>query len=341
MLKNTKYMLLGAVALCTPTVIAAEAAAETISVNWYHGKEFMYPVVQAFTAETGIKVTVTNSDDAFDTDVMFVPDYATLHRAEDEGRFSNIQSASRDALVPSQWRDDGGLWYGVLVRIRGIAYNAEKVDGASITSAYDLMGPEYKGRVCLLEGTYKANRTFLATLIAEDGEEKARAWAEALHENMVPVYDNDMDNIGRVAKGECDVTYADNYYQHYMLEGKRTGKYKIPEEYTNTLPDLAGRVSFKWLEQDTRGNAANVTAVGVSPTTKHREAALKFVDFLLTDKGQELMSENLFKYPVVPGVAWPYRLKDLGRPRISDLDINTLRPFYPLADKIYKEAGWE
>ena len=263
MIKNRKNMLLGILALYAPTGLSAAVEAESITVNWYHGKEFMYPVAQAFTAETGIKVSVTNSDDKFDTDVMFVPDYATLLRAEDEGRFSNIQSKERDALVPSQWRDDGGLWYGVLVRIRGIAYNPEKVDGDTISTAYDLMAPEYKNRVCLLKGSYKANRTFLATMIAEDGEEKALAWAKALKESMVPLFDNDMDNISRVAEGKCDVAYADNYYAHYMLEGKRTSKYLNPEPYAVKLSELAQSVKFKWLDQVTRGNAPTVTAVPV------------------------------------------------------------------------------
>ncbi|MFC3050540.1 extracellular solute-binding protein [Kordiimonas pumila] len=318
------------------------SAGDAITVNWYHGKEFLYPVVQAFTHDTGIKVTVTNSDDAFDTDVMFVPDFSTLERVENE-QFSNIQSPERDARVPVQWRDEKGLWYGVVVRLRGIAYNADKISADKLTSVYGLMDPALKGRICLLEGSYKSNRSFLATLIVEDGEEKARAWAKAVRENAETkrVYDNDMDNISHIANGECDVALLDNYYYHYMREGKRTSKYNIPDSYTEQMPELTSKVSVIWPEQATRGTAANVTAVAVSKTTENREAALKFVDFILSDKGQELMAENVFKYPVVPGVEWPQRLKDMGRPKISDLNLNKLRGKIQIADKIYSETGWE
>lgn len=323
------------------SVMAGGANAETITVNWYHGKEFMYPVTQAFMAETGIKVAVTNSDDVFDTDVMFVPDYATLRKPETVKHFMKIQSPARNARVPSQWRSDAGLWYGALVRLRGVAYHPEKVDPDSINTAFDLADPVYAGRVCLLQGSYKANRTFLAGLIADAGEEKALEWAKALKQNMVPLFDNDMDNIARVAKGECDVTFADNYYYHYMLEGKATSKYNIPQAYMAVLPGYAEQVKFKWLDQETVGSPTNITAIAVNANTEHKDAALKFVDFVLSDKGQYLMAENLFKYPVVPGVGWPQRLKDNGRVRISDRDIESLDPFYEAADRIYKEAGWD
>lgn len=321
-------------------VLTGTADAETITVNWYHGKEFLYPVAQAFTAETGIKVKVTNSDDTFDTDVMFVPDYATLRKSETLHHFMKIQSDERDARVPSQWRDDEGLWYGALVRLRGVVYHPDKVDQARINTAFDLMDPAYKGRVCLLQGSYKANRTFLAGLIAEAGEAKALEWATAVKDNMGPPFDNDMDNIARVAKGVCDVAYADNYYYHYMLEGKATSKYNIPAGYMALLPGYAEKVKFKWLDQDTVGNVTNITAIAVNKTTQHKDAALRFVDFALSDKGQYLMAENLFKYPVVPGVAWPQRLKDAGRVRIRDRDIKSLDPFYEVADRVFKQAGW-
>ncbi len=324
--------------------LAAPALAEKgISVNWYHGKEFLQPVAQAFTYQTGIPVAITNGDDSFDTDVLLVPDYATIHRAVDAGHFLKIKSAERDSRVPSQWRDPNGHWYGVLVRLRAIAYSPKHFSETSFSSVYDLMRPELKGRVCLLEGSYKSNRSLLAGMIALDGEEKARAWAAAVRANGTKdkPFDNDMDNVARIAKGECDVALLDNYYLHYMLEGKRTSKYNIPPEYIALLDGYAMQVKMAWLEQETRGNPANVTAVAVSKNSKNQKQALQFVDFLLSDKGQALLSENTFKYPVVPGVEWPWRLKDQGRVRISDFDVNRLREHYPLADKIYRETGWE
>lgn len=318
-------------------------AGEGISVNWYHGKEFLQPVAQAFSLQSGIPVTVTNGDDSFDTDVVLVPDYATIHRATAAGHFVAIQSSERDARVPAQWRDPKGHWYGVLVRLRAVAYAPERVDEGAIDSVYDLMSKTYKGRICLLEGSYKSNRSLLATLIAEDGETKAREWAAAVRANGTPekAYDNDLDNVTRIARGECDLALVDNYYLHYMLEAKRTSKYDIPLDYIQVLDDHAQEVKVAWLDQDSRGNPANITAAAVSRHSEKREQALQFVDFLLSDKGQELLAENTFKYPVVPGVEWPWRLKDQGRVRISDFDLNRLRQHYPLADKIYQETGWE
>jgi iron(III) transport system substrate-binding protein len=318
-------------------------ATEGITVNWYHGKEFLQPVAQAFTIETGIPVVITNGDDSFDTDVILVPDFSKIDEAADAGKFINIGSKERDARVPAQWRDDDGRWYCLVVRLRSIVYAPSRIDADDVASIYDLMDSDLKGKVCLLEGSYKSSRSLLAYLIAVDGEKKARKWAKAVRKNGTTEkdYDNDMDNVARVAKGECDVALLENYYLHYMLEGKRTSKYNIPEEYTEKLADYAMQVKVSWLDQDLRGNPANVTAVAVSSDSKKPEQAKQFIDFLLTDKGQELMAENTFKYPVVPGVEWPSRLKDQGRVRISDFDMNKLGEFYDKADEIYREAGWK
>ncbi len=324
-------------------VPAMAHAEQAITVNWYHGKEFLQPVAQAFTYQTGIPVTVTHGDDSFDTDVILVPDVSVIERAADAGQFAKLQSLHRDSRVPAQWRDRDGYWYGVLLRLRSIAYSPERTKQLNFTTVYDLADPSLKGRVCLLQGSYKSNRSFLATLIAEDGVDKAAEWARAVRKNVTPerTYDNDMDNVSRIAKGECDAALLDNYYLHYMLEGKRTGKYDIPESYTAKLADYAQSVEIAWLEQQTRGNQANVTAVAISRNSGNKVAAAKFVDFLLSDKGQELLAENTFKYPVVPGVEWPWRLKDQGRVRISDFDVNEVKPFLKKADDIFRQAGWE
>lgn len=322
----------------------AAAADEPLTVNWYHGKEFLYPIAHAFEVKTGIDVEVTDSYDRFDTDVILAADYLTLSTAASEGRFADIRSESRDARVPAQWRDDDGQWYGVAVRLRAAVYNPEKVKQGRIQSVYDLADPEFRNRMCLRSSENEYNRSLVATLIVEDGKEKAAKWVDGVRANAgeAPEYKGDIANIMRVANGECDVTFVNTYYLGYMLSGKRAERYPFTAEDMNRFYAGAQKVAIAWLDQETRGNPANVTGAAVSSKSKRKADALKFVDFLLSDEGQALLTNNVFKYPTVPGVAWSLHLKNQGRVRMSDFDLNAIDgDDYETANELFKKAGWE
>lgn len=315
-----------------------------LTVNWYHGKEFFFPIVYQFERETGIDVEITDAYDRFDTDVILSSDYVTLNRAVSEGRLARIGNAQRDARVPSIWRDDQGHWYGVSVRLRAVVYNKDVIRPGEITSIYDLADPRYAGRICLRSGQNEYNRSMLAIMISEDGEARAREWARQVRANAGGpdiTYRDDMSNVVRIANGECDVAFINTYYLGYMQEGKIAERYRFTAEHMRQFYAAVQQVEIAWLDQTGRGNFANITAVGVNSQTTRRADAERFVDFLLSDRGQSLLAENVFKYPTVPGIGWSDFLLSQGRPRIRDTDLNTLDPYYPIADEIYRSAGWE
>lgn len=341
---------LGALACAsTATMVSAQpsgndAESEPLSVNWYHGREFLFPIVYQFERETGIDVEITDAYDRFDTDVILASDYVTLNRAASEGRLAQIGTPERDARVPSIWRDDEGHWYGVSVRLRAVVYNPDVIAAGEITSIYDLADPRYEGRICLRSSQNEYNRTMLATMIAEEGDARAREWAERVRDNAGGeeiTYRDDISNVMRIASGECDVSFINTYYLGYMQEGKIAGRYNFTTDNMVAFYAAVQQVEIAWLDQEGRGNFANVTAVGINSETSRRADAERFVDFLLSDRGQELLVENVFKYPTVPGIGWSDFLLSQGRPRMRDTDLNSLDSYYPIADEIYQSAGWE
>jgi len=331
-------------ALANAQTPSREADQTPLTVNWYHGREFLFPIVYQFERETGIDVEITDAYDRFDTDVVLASDYVTLNRAVAEGRLAQIATPERDARVPSIWRDDQGHWYGVSVRLRAVVYNPDVIEAGEITSIYDLADPRYEGRVCLRSSQNEYNRTMLATMIAEDGEAQARDWARGVRANAGGAeitYRDDISNVMRIVSGECDVSFINTYYLGYMQEGKIAGRYNFTTEHMVAFYAAVQQVEIAWLDQEGRGNFANVTAVGINSETSRRADAERFVDFLLSDRGQHLLTENVFKYPVVPGIGWSDFLLSQGRPRIRDTDLNSLDPYYETADEIYRSAGWQ
>ncbi|MCG8443997.1 MAG: ABC transporter substrate-binding protein, partial [Caulobacterales bacterium] len=331
----TWFVALGAsVWLSAPWAPVCAEPNEPLTVNWYHGKEFFYPIARAFELETGVDVQMSDSYDLFDTDVILVADYLTLHQAAAEGRFATIATPERDARVPAQWRDDEGRWYGVAVRLRAAIYNPLAVDGANLRSVYDLADDRFRGRMCLRSGENEYNRSLLASLIVQDGPERAQEWARGVRENAgaAPDYDGDIANILRVADGVCDGRFVNTYYLGHMMSGQRPERYPFTAEDVNTFFEAARKVEIAWLDQETRGNPANVTAVAISSETERVEDAQRFVDFLLSDQGQRMLAERVYKYPVVPGAAWTDFLKSQGRVRIDDFDLSQLDDAYDKAD---------
>lgn len=71
------------------------------------------------------------------------------------------------------------------------------------------------------------------------------------------------------------------------------------------------------------GSPAITEPVGMLKTAKNKKAAQAFIDFVLSEKGQQLAS-NLGYTPVKEGVAAPGGLKSIAGITAMDVDIKTL-----------------
>ncbi|MFC4312461.1 extracellular solute-binding protein [Steroidobacter flavus] len=322
------------VAACAWTAPMASAAEkEPLTVNWYHSAQFLQPVIDEFSKESGIAVKVTDSYDKFDTDVILVSDYKSLTEAKKLNSFERIRSPDLDAIVPARWRDRDGAWYGVMLRARAVIYNKAQVKPDEIKSYRDLTDPKWKGKIALRGASNVYNRSLLASMIVHDGYESAAAWAKAVRDNAgdYPEYSGDTGNIWRVAKGEFALGFVNTYYICYEMAKGR--------EKTNGLK-LADTLGVAWLDQDGAGQHVNVTGVGVRAGTTRKDDAMKLVRFLLSKKGQALMSQNVFKYPVRSDVAPSPLLQSFGTFRADELNLNDLELHYDEVDGIYRAVGW-
>jgi iron(III) transport system substrate-binding protein len=313
--------------------MASAADREPLTVNWYHKATFLQPVIDAFTADSGIAVKVTDSYDKFDTDVILVSDYKSLTEAKKLNSFQAIRSPDLDAIVAPSWRDRDGYWYGILLRARAVIYNKAQVKPGEIKSYADLADKKWQGRLALRPATSVYNRSLLASMIVHDGYASASAWARAVRTNAGdrPEYSGDTGNIWRVAKGEAALSFVNTYYINYEIARGSEKKYGIK---------LADSIGIAWLDQEGAGQHVNVTGVGVNAGTERKDDAMKLVRFLLSQKGQALLSQHVFKYPVRADVAPHPQLQAWGDFRRDDLNLNDLEFHYDEADGIFRAVGW-
>ena len=320
-------------ALWSLAAFAAPRAGEPLTVNWYHKAQYLQPVIDAFIAQSGIAVTVTDSYDKFDTDVILVSDYKSLTEAKKLNAFERIKAPDLDAIVPARWRDRDGSWYGVLLRARAVIYNKTQVKPGEVRTLRDLADPKWRGRIALRSAANVYNRSMLAAMVIHDGQAAALEWARSVRQNagVAPQYSGDTGNIWRVAKGEFALSFINTYYLAYEISRGAEQRQGLK---------LADTVGVAWLDQDGFGQHVNVTGVGVRAGTTRKDDAMKLVRFLLSRNGQSLLSEHVFKYPVRNDVEPSAQLKKYGDFKKDDLNLNDLELHYDDVDGIYRAVDW-
>jgi len=323
--------------------VSAEEAAEAdiLSINWYHDQEYFQPIIDVFTAETGIPVKVTSAYDGFDTDVVMVGDYKGLIEGMHYKYFDRYDDdffEEMSEFVPAKWRDESHRWLGFAIRVRTALVNKHTVpESERPKTLMDLADPKWKGRMSVRWGSNVYNRSSMAYMIARYGEEKARAWAQGIADNMAGgEYLNDVQQALAISEGKIDIGFMNTYYLHYLKKW-----YPDDKEMMAKLDD---NVEVVWLDGE-HGVMGNVTGVAIHGAVKkgtenHRQAQA-LVRFLLSKKGQALMSENVGKYPVRSDVEPAPFLQSHGDLKMDDFDVNDLRYHYDTADKIIREVGWK
>ncbi|MGK2865553.1 MAG: extracellular solute-binding protein, partial [Mycobacterium sp.] len=114
--------------------------------------------IDAFTKETGIKVTYRQGGDtelgnqliaegdASPADVFLTENSPAMAAVEDAGLFADVDAATVEQ-VPAEYRPSTNKWTGVAARTTVFAYNTQNLQlGELPRSIMDLQQPEWKGR---------------------------------------------------------------------------------------------------------------------------------------------------------------------------------------------------
>src|SRR5262245_26548766 len=156
---NVRLKLAG-LAIGTSALVAGSAFAEgTVNVYTYRQPELIKPVLDAFPEETGIKTEVLFLDKGLEervlaegqtspADVIMTVDIARLTAAKEKGITQPLEDATVNSLLPAEYRDPEGHWFGVTKRARVIYASKERVNETAITYA-ELADPKWKGRICM------------------------------------------------------------------------------------------------------------------------------------------------------------------------------------------------
>lgn len=340
-LKSRALALLGLLSVAGLSV-SAQAAEE---VNLYSARKeaLILPLLERFSAETGIEVNlVTGKADALlkrltsegansPADILLTTDAGRLHRAIEAGVTQPFRSETLESLVPASYRDPEGHWYGLSLRLRPILYVKGKVDPAELSSYEALAEPKWKRRICIRSSSNIYNQSLVASMIAANGETKTERWARGLVANLArPPKGGDRDQIKAAAAGQCDIAVANTYYLAGMLNSGKADQVAAAE-----------KVAVFWPNQNGRGAHVNISGAAVTRSSKNPEAALKLIEFLVSEASQQWYAEVNGEYPIREGVAVGATLKAWGEYKADALNLGRLGDLNSQAVMLMDRAGWK
>jgi iron(III) transport system substrate-binding protein len=328
--------------VCSSDLTATAVAAELnlYSSRHYQTDEALYA---NFTKETGITINrLEGKGDALieriraegansPADVLLTVDATRLWRAEQAGLFQPVRSALLDAKVPDNMKHPAGLWYGFSTRARLIFYSKANPSGAEIASYEELADPKYKGKVCIRSSTNVYNQSLLGSIVAAQGEAAAEAWAKGVVANFArDPAGGDTDQLRGVAAGVCEIAVANSYYYvRLMASTKEADK------------EVAAKLGWIFPNQDGRGAHVNVSGAGILKNAPHKEAAIRFLEYLTSVTAQRYFADGNNEFPVVNGVVANSALQRLGEFKADPVNVVELGRNQPNAQMIFDRAGWK
>ena len=287
------------------------ALAQEINVYSHRQPELIQPLVDAFTAETGIAVNVAFVDkgmaerlqaegDRSPADLVLTVDIARLMQIVDAGVTQAVQSDVLEANIPAELRDPADHWFGLTSRARVVYASKDRVKPGEVTTYEDLASDKWKGRLCTRSGLHDYNIALLGAMIVHHDEAYATQWAEGLKANLAKKPDGgDRDQVKAIAAGECDIALGNTYYMGQMLAD--------PEQKA-----WADAVNIVFPTFEAGGTHLNISGVAMTKSAPNKENALKFMEWLSSDTAQKIYAETNYEFPVKPGVERSELVKSWG-----------------------------
>jgi len=326
-------------ALAAPAAVVAEDKVLNLySARHYQTDEALYA---NFTKQTGIRINriegkeeelverIRNEGANSPADVLLTVDAARLAKAHELGLFAPVNSKILESRIPAHLRAED--WFSFSTRARVIVYSKATVKADDVQTYDDLASPKLKGKVCSRSGSHPYNLSLLASIISHQGADKAEDWAKGVVANFARApKGGDTDQIKAVAAGECGVAVSNTYYVARLMRSEKAEDKKVIEN-----------IGVVWPNQKTTGTHINVSGGGMLKNAPHKEAAVKFLEYLGSDDAQRYFADGNNEWPVVAKVKVDNpALAKLGAFKADTLPVGNLQMYSTKAQVIFDKAGY-
>ncbi|WP_066285075.1 iron ABC transporter substrate-binding protein [Arthrobacter sp. B6] len=308
----------------TAPAASGSAPAESGDITVYNAQHesLTKEWIEAFTAETGITVTMRQGSDtelsnqivqegaASPADVFLTENSPAMAQVENAGLFADVDSATIEQ-VPEEFRPSTGKWTGIAARSTVLVYDKAKLTEDQLPkSMLDLANAEWKGKWAASPSGADF-QAIVSALLELKGEAATEEWLKGMKENF-KAYKGNGTAMKAVNAGEVDAALIYHYY--YYGDQAKTG-------------ENSSKVTPYYFKNQDPGAFLSVSGGGVLKTSKNAEAAQAFLKFITGKKGQEVLQKGTsFEYAIASDVPANEKLvpvAELQAPTVDPAKLNS------------------
>jgi iron(III) transport system substrate-binding protein len=291
-----------AVAALVLSGCAQGQGAEPNSLVVYSGQHVQttQALIAAFEKQTGISVSLRSDDEDVLTDqiategshspadVFYTENSPPLQYMASKGLLAPVEPSTL-ANTPTRFNSPDGVWVGVSARVSVMVYNTSLLTPSQLPmSAMQLADPEWSGRIAIA-GSETDFQPIVTSIAHTHGENAALRWLEGVKANAGShAYPSNETVTDQVNRGQVALGIINQYY--WYREQAQVGRAGTNSAIAFFAPHDVGYV-------------LNVSGAGILKSSGHRAAAQRFLAFLTSVQGQEIIAQSdSYEYPVASGV---------------------------------------
>lgn len=244
-------------------------------------REFSKPILDEFTARTGIAVQAVYDSESTKTvgltnriigeaqrpgcDVFWNNEILNTLRLMQRGLLQPCEP-THAADYPPQYRDPDGHWHGFAARARVILVNTELVPpDQRPTSIRDLADPRWRGRIGIAKPLFGTTASHVACLFVKLGEAGASDLLAALKDNDIQVLGGNKGCAEAVGAGRLAMALTDTDDAIIELDAGKPVVLVYPDA-----------------DADGMGTLVLPNTLAMIKDCPHPDAARKLIDYLLS-----------------------------------------------------------
>jgi iron(III) transport system substrate-binding protein len=299
-------------------------------------REFSEPLLDQFTAETGIRVLARYDVESTKTvglanaivqeearprcDLFWNNEILHTLRLQDR-KLLDVYTPPAAAQIPTNFRDPAGYWHGFAARARVLIVNTELVpENARPTSVDDLLDPRWQGKTGLARPLFGTTATHAAVLFATRGEEQARTFFEKFKTNGI-IFSGNKHVAQAVSSGQIAFGLTDTDDALIELEAARPVAIIFPDQ-----------------RDDQPGTLLIPNTLALPRGTPHGAAARKLIDFLLTSKVENALARaSSGQIPLLSTTSERSRVVPERTPKWMDVDFHAAAEKWELTARVLSE----
>jgi iron(III) transport system substrate-binding protein len=273
------------------------------SITLYSGQheQTTDALVAGYEKATGIRVNVRSDDEdtltdeivtegsSSPADVIYTENSPALEYLQGKGLLAPVDPSTL-ASAPSRYDSPQGDWVGVSARVSVLIYNPSLISASELPStALALAEPRYRGKLAFAAGETDF-QPIVTSMVRSYGEAAALRWLQGIDANAGShIYPDNETIADEVNRGAVAFGVVNQYYW-YRLRAE-LGASNVHSRIAYFAPRDPGYV-------------IDVSGAGILESSKHRAAAQRFLAFLVSKQGQEIIAHSIsFEYPIASGVA--------------------------------------